>query len=331
MIAAVPTTIWFCGVYTRLAVRDNFLSKDLAHSLRSTFDSRFSEARQTPSERFVWDFWFVKDQYNLVRTPAELFFDGEGYDGLCDALTDFGLTNLGCDSITPPWLSYYVDGCSQSLHTDAWHGPFAYVLSLTRWRERTFEGGETFLLADHVLDYWRHFQPGRAAEASTMMELVEPEFNRLTVFDPRVPHGVREVSGTRDPLESRLVLHGWFTPMEHPTIAGALGDEAALQAGATEVLNTAIAGISSDLTVGNLARMIGSLSVRVDVDGSGKVKAASVLGSTLVVDPRELAGDADAGNVLRQHVIDYLTAAFQDCRFPPAGAESSIYVPFVFE
>ncbi len=41
--------------------------------------------------------------------------------------------------------------------------------------------------------------------------LVEPRFNRLTVFDGRYPHGVRPVEGTRDPLRARLVLHGWFT------------------------------------------------------------------------------------------------------------------------
>jgi Rps23 Pro-64 3,4-dihydroxylase Tpa1-like proline 4-hydroxylase len=43
-----------------------------------------------------------------------------------------------------------------------------------------------------------------------LLELVPPLFNRLTVFDPRVPHGVPVVEGTRDPREGRLVLHGWF-------------------------------------------------------------------------------------------------------------------------
>ena len=38
-----------------------------------------------------------------------------------------------------------------------------------------------------------------------------PLFNRLTVFDPRYPHGVRLVEGVQDPLKARLVLHGWFT------------------------------------------------------------------------------------------------------------------------
>ena len=42
------------------------------------------------------------------------------------------------------------------------------------------------------------------------VELVEPRFNRMTVFDPRLPHGVPVVEGTHDPREGRLVLHGWF-------------------------------------------------------------------------------------------------------------------------
>ena len=48
----------------------------------------------------------------------------------------------------------------------------------------------------------------RGLELPQLMSLVEPHFNQLTVFDPRFPHGVRPVSGTKDPLRSRLVLHG---------------------------------------------------------------------------------------------------------------------------
>jgi hypothetical protein len=43
------------------------------------------------------------------------------------------------------------------------------------------------------------------------MTLVDPLYNRLTVFDPRLPHGVRPVAGTREPRLARVVLHGWFT------------------------------------------------------------------------------------------------------------------------
>lgn len=61
------------------------------------------------------------------------------------------------------------------------------------------------ILKPHVLDYWRSFQPGIGLEEKHFIDTVEPHFNRLTVFDPRFPHGVRPVGGTRDPLKGRLV------------------------------------------------------------------------------------------------------------------------------
>lgn len=61
------------------------------------------------------------------------------------------------------------------------------------------------ILKPHVLDYWRSFQPGIGLEEKHFIDTVEPRFNRLTVFDPRFPHGVRPVGGTRDPLKGRLV------------------------------------------------------------------------------------------------------------------------------
>ena len=51
----------------------------------------------------------------------------------------------------------------------------------------------------------------QGTETSDLLTLVPPLFNQLTVFDPRMPHGVRVVEGTRDPCRGRLVLHGWFT------------------------------------------------------------------------------------------------------------------------
>ena len=56
-----------------------------------------------------------------------------------------------------------------------------------------------------------------------------PEFNRLTVFDARFPHGVRVVEGVASPLQARVVLHGWFTPPA-PFFEGGLGEEAAQEA-----------------------------------------------------------------------------------------------------
>ncbi len=47
--------------------------------------------------------------------------------------------------------------------------------------------------------------------AGEQVTAVEPAFNRLTLFDPRLPHGVRAVEGTRDLRRGRLVVTGWFT------------------------------------------------------------------------------------------------------------------------
>lgn len=66
-----------------------------------------------------------------MRTPAEDYFGAEGFSELLEALTKFGQEKLGCTAISPPWLSVYVDGCEQRYHTDSWHGPWAFVLSLT--------------------------------------------------------------------------------------------------------------------------------------------------------------------------------------------------------
>jgi Rps23 Pro-64 3,4-dihydroxylase Tpa1-like proline 4-hydroxylase len=48
----------------------------------------------------------------------------------------------------------------------------------------------------------------KGLELPQLLTLVEPHFGQLTVFDPRFPHGVRPVHGTKDPQRSRLVLHG---------------------------------------------------------------------------------------------------------------------------
>ena len=66
------------------------------------------------------------------------------------------------------------------------------------------------MMRPEVLDYWRGFDADAVVERGSLVQQVEPLFNRMTVFDPRLPHGVSIVEGTRDPREGRLVLHGWF-------------------------------------------------------------------------------------------------------------------------
>lgn len=324
------------SVGQHVVVKDEFLPAEQARSLREVFEERFADPRNTESGNFCWNHWFVYGQYNLMRTPAEQYFSEEAYAQLCEALTAFAQEELGCDGISPPWLSYYVDGHSQGLHTDAWHGPFAFVLSLTEWEERQFEGGETMLLSRAVLDFWRAFEPGESLEESTIFDEIEPHFNRLTVFDPRIPHGVREVRGTRDPAQARLVLHGWFTASESVSFRGGLSDE---QAG--PALDKALEPLYEELS-GECARMLGVLHMRMRVSGStGAVEDVRVLADTLVPDRAELVG-SDAGDSaqgvaaaeakLRAEVIAAVEKKLSAAEFPRAdnGEETLIFVPFSF-
>ena len=187
----------------------NFLPS--ADTLRECFDEKFANPLKVDRERFCWDYWHVPGQYTQHRTPAQDFFEEEDYEVLETALLTFGKERLGCVGITPIWLSYYVDGSRQEFHCDNVHGPWAFVLSLTDWESRKFRGGETMIMSDMVLNYWSSFASDTVVEYKELIRLVEPHFNQLTVFDPRIPHGVRCVEGVREPTESRIVLHGWFT------------------------------------------------------------------------------------------------------------------------
>ena len=131
-------------------------------ALRAELDARFADPRQARADRFVWDYWHVPGQYTALRTPAWTYFSSALYARLHRRLVAWGRAQLGCHDISPPWLSVYVDGCRQELHGDLPHGPWAFVLSLTRWRGRAFRGGETVLLRDEILELWQDFQIGRA-------------------------------------------------------------------------------------------------------------------------------------------------------------------------
>jgi hypothetical protein len=65
-------------------------------------------------------------------------------------------------------------------------------------------GGETMILQPQLLNnFWQAFQPGKGLELTDLVQLVPSPYGQLTVFDPRLPHGVRPVSGTRDPQQVR--------------------------------------------------------------------------------------------------------------------------------
>ena len=283
-----------------------------AAALRAVFDDRFAEPRSTRADRFVWDYWHVPGQYTHLRTPAWTYFPRALYGAFHRRLVEWGRETLGCHDISPPWLSCYVDGCGQQLHGDLPHGPFAFVLSLTR--RAAFTGGQTLLLRDEVLDFWEDFRSVRAVEEGELVRAVEPRFNRLVVFDPRIPHGVREVRGTRDPRHGRLVIHGWFV-QPRPFVRGPLR-AAALSARVDDLLGE-LSALLGDLPVA------GMLALAFDVGRTGAVGRARVLSDTTRV-PRALEPQ-------RRRVIGRLRAAIAAWRFGPQRGASRVTLPLVFE
>lgn len=294
-----------------LIVKDSFFSAAL--ELRKEFDGRFAQPKITRSDRFVWDFWHVPDQYTLVRTPADHFFSARLYQSFLRRLTAWGQENLGCSAITPPWLSYYVEGCQQQLHSDVPHGPWAFVFSLSP-RKPIFSGGETVLLRPEVLNYWPAFRDSEDRELSSFVERVKPDFNRLVVFDPRLPHGVSRVAGTLDPREARLVVHGWFTEPK-PYLKGGLS-----AAKAAPVLDRAVEKFVNGLN--QLGQWHGTVSLRIKVSANGSGGAPKILTDSLV------PVSADPSDAPRVRAL--MLGAFKGLSFPQAKSSTEITLPLLF-
>lgn len=283
-----------------------------ATALRDVFDERFADPRSTRGDRFVWDWWHVPGQYTALRTPAWTYFPRRVYRAFHERLVAWGRATLGCHDISPPWLSCYVDGCRQELHGDLPHGPWAFVFSLTP-NQRAFRGGQTLLVKDEILDFWETFTSVRSIEEGEILRAIEPKFSRLVAFDPRIPHGVREVRGTHDPREGRLVIHGWFV-QPRPFVTGALPARAV----AAQI----------DELVGKLGEWItvpiaGLASFGFDVDRSGRVARVQVLSDTTRVPARDERE--------RRRIVRTIRDAIAAWRFGKQRGTSRVTLPLVFE
>lgn len=298
-----------------MLVVDRFFKQ--AKALRKEFLGKFADPRRAGNDRFVWDYWHVPDQYTALRTPAFSYFSARLYRTFHEQLVWWGRRVLGCHDVSPPWLSCYVEGCVQHLHGDLPHGPFAFVYSLTEWETRVFQGGETMLLDPSVLDYWHDFTSVRSLERKELEHLIEPHFNRLAVFDPRIPHAVKRVSGTHDPREGRLVIHGWFVA-PRPFIEGPL-KEKVLE---SEINDTLVPAIGAALERAGI-EPAGLLSLDLRVNAAGAVSKASVLCDTL----RAPAGQEAA----RQQAVSDIVAAACGLRLGKQKATSRITLPIVLE
>jgi hypothetical protein len=283
-------------------------------ALRAELDARFADPRKATADRFVWDYWHVPGQYTALRTPAWTYFQRAPYLRFHQRLVEWGRQTLGCHDVSPPWLSIYLDGCGQELHGDLPHGPFAFVFSLTRWERRAFSGGETLLARDEVLDFWHTFTSIRSIEEPDLLRAIAPRLGRLTVFDPRLPHGVRRVAGTHDPREGRAVIHGWFV-QPRPFFVGPV-DGAEIEAHLAalgDTLPTLIAGVP----------LAGLLSTRLDLTAAGTVAKVAVLADTTRV-PAALEPD-------RRRALSRLRRHLATWRFTRRRRPSTLTLPLVFE
>ena len=293
-------------------VVDSFHSE--ANVLRNHFDRNFANPRETRSERFVWDYWHVPDQYTLLRTPAYNYFPKLAYQKLHRAIQLWGQQNLGCAEISPPWMSCYVDGCKQELHSDVPHGPWAFVFSLSPNGPKKFQGGETLLVRPEVLNYWQNFADSKDRELNSFVQRVASPFNRLTVFDPRFPHGVTEVKGTKDPREGRLVIHGWFTN-PRPFFSGPLNAKKA-----SVTLDNFMNELGS--TLENFGMMNGTICLRLHVSASGAVSKCDFLTHTLI----SVDGDSMQVKQLSQKIRNEI----KKLSFTKAASSSQIVLPLLF-
>lgn len=289
-----------------------------ARQLRQEFEQIQRADKSTDGRRFVWDYWHVPGQYTQLRTPAYNYFAPKHYQSFHEHLVLWGRRMLGCHDITPTWLSAYVHGCQQDFHVDLPHGPFAFVYSLTPWQARKFSGGATMLLREETLNYWERFSETKSERERTgFVETVSPEFNRLVLFDPRIPHGVEEVRGVQNILEGRLVIHGWFVE-PRPFIEGSL---------APKELAEAIPNWLLDLErafAGELPELSGISTFRLKLGSGGEVSQVKPLISTL----RSPALDERSN--LPPLVQKTLEKAMRATRFSRKAKGSLITLPFVF-
>lgn len=205
---------------------ENF--SEVLPSIREEFEQRYAQPFEAHSEKLIWEPWTVGDQYHLLRTPLELFCKSqEKIDQLMDELGHFAQSELGLMALSHPWVSLYNEGCFQNFHTDPKHGPWAFTLSLTPnvfFEKAT--GGSTDIL-NCFAEGFQSSLANAPMEEAELLSSVQTPFNQLTVFDSRRPHKVAGVRGVHSLLESRCVIHGWFTDPQ-PFLEGEL-DSGTLQ------------------------------------------------------------------------------------------------------
>ncbi|NJM91345.1 MAG: 2OG-Fe(II) oxygenase [Rhodospirillaceae bacterium] len=295
-----------------VVVIDDFLPREVAQGMRADIETHFSNPGQhRPESHQVWNYWFVPGLYTYMRTQPEKVIRRDLVGQFHGALRRWSSDVLGLAMVTHPYLSLYVDGCSQGLHNDSTNGRFAYVYSLTAQERRT-NGGETIVL--HEGDpFRRNLRRGNAGRG--LYDLIEPRFNRLVVFDDRLVHGVERVSGSMDPVQGRFVMHGHIEEAG-PIVAGALSREAV-----DDGLRRALARFGAG-GLGLTQRYHGLMTIRFAVSPLGDVTNLQVAVDRVF---NERESDAEWPQIRGK-----LLEALQGTAFQPASGETSVTAPLTF-
>jgi hypothetical protein len=293
-------------------VIDDFLPADLAQAMRADIEAHFSNpSNHRPDTHQIWNYWFVPGQYTYLRTLPEKVIRRDRVDQFVSALTNWSIDVLGLKKVNWPYLSLYVSGCRQGLHNDSKNGRFAFVYSLTRV-ERRSTGGETMLLREGDL-FRRNLRVPNAGTG--FIELIEPLFNRLTVFDDRLVHGVEHVDGSMDPADGRCVLHGHIEE-SGPIVTGAL-PLVALREGICAAVDHFVAECSASIQL-----FQGPLVFRFTVSPEGRV-----VGPRVVLDR---VMHEDDGNFDWERLKLRLMEVLSEGIFPVAHGETNVTLPMTF-
>jgi Rps23 Pro-64 3,4-dihydroxylase Tpa1-like proline 4-hydroxylase len=294
-------------VRERFVVVDDFLPEEDCLSMRADIEAHFSNpARHKADTHQVWNYWHVPGSYTYLRTTPEKVIAREKVQAFVDELRTWTAVSLGLAGVTWPYLSLYVPGCVQGLHNDSTNGRLGFVYSLTR-NERKTIGGETVLVHDR--DLFRTLLDRPAAGAS-LFDLVEPRFNRLTLFDDRIPHAVQRVDGSMDPLEGRFVLHGHISEAG-VVVQGAVSPDV-IQDQTVELLKEMRSGIAQGAQ--------GPLVFSVEIAPTGEVEQVRP-----ILDRLATGGEADL-DAIRTAAADRI----RKLRFPKADSPTLANIPLIF-
>ena len=294
-------------------VVDDFLPLELALSMRADIDRHFGNPGQhSPDIHQIWNYWYVPETYTYLRTIPEKVIDKERVSTFVSNLREWASATLGMTYVNWPYLSLYVNGCNQQMHNDSLNGRFGFVYSLTNPVRKTV-GGATLLMTEG--DPFRRNLSNPMSIVS-LCEKVEPNFNRLVIFDDRIVHAVERVEGSMDPVEGRFVLHGHIQE-QGPLVSGSLSLET-LQPALHEALGAFVAQHGEEAYAFH-----GPISTRFQIDSRGGVSGLHVLLDRVVSVAER---DAGAWPALRSRYLAALGAA----RYPQAEGPTTVILPMAF-